>query len=241
MQPPAGPRPDAAGLVRELRGDLDWITLRALEKDRTRRYGSAAELAADVRRHLDHLPVLAGPPSAAYRTRKFVRRHRVGVTVAATLAALLFAFATPTAIQAQRIALKRDRANQEASVAKAVNEFLQNDLLAQASASTQARPDTRPDPDLTVRTALDRAASRVEDKFGKQPAVEASIRHTIGTTYHELGLYADAERHLERALDLRRHTFGERPADTLTSVNALALLYLDQGKLLSAAALFNEV
>ncbi|HUC74720.1 MAG TPA: serine/threonine-protein kinase, partial [Vicinamibacterales bacterium] len=126
---------DAVTTRRELRGDLDWITMRALEKDRTRRYGSAAELASDVRRHLSHLPVVAGPPSALYRTRKFVRRHRVGVAVAATLVGLLVAFATTTAIQAARIARERDRASQEAAIATTVNDFLQNDLLAQASAS----------------------------------------------------------------------------------------------------------
>jgi non-specific serine/threonine protein kinase/serine/threonine-protein kinase len=78
-------------LKRELSGDLDWITMRALEKDRTRRYGSPAELAADVGRYLTDQPVLATPPSAAYRARKFVRRHRVGVGVAVLLAAVFVA------------------------------------------------------------------------------------------------------------------------------------------------------
>src|SRR6185436_6247310 len=81
-------RPSTAVLARELRGDLDWIIMRALEKDRARRYGSASDLAADVLRHLNHQPVLASPPSTAYRALKFVRRHRVGVSVAATLVAL---------------------------------------------------------------------------------------------------------------------------------------------------------
>ncbi len=188
--------------VSEIRGDLDWITMRALEKDRTRRYGSAAELAADLRRHVDHLPVVASPPSTMYRMSKFVRRHRVGVAATATLIGLLVAFAATTAIQARRIARERDRANQEAAVAKAVNDFLQNDLLAQASADTQARPGTKPDPDLKVRAALDRAAASIESRFDKQPLVEASIRQTIARTYYELGLYPEAQRQLERALDL---------------------------------------
>ena len=215
---------DAVTTRRELRGDLDWITMRALEKDRTRRYGSAAELASDVRRHLSHLPVVAGPPSALYRTRKFVRRHRVGVAVAATLVGLLVAFATTTAIQAARIARERDRASQEAAIATTVNDFLQNDLLAQASASQQAQPDVRPDPDLKVRTALDRAAARIEGKFEKQPLVEASIRQTIGTTYSDLGLYGEAQPHLQRSLEIRRRVLGQENPETVRSVWRLAKL-----------------
>jgi eukaryotic-like serine/threonine-protein kinase len=110
---------DPATLARELRGDLDWITMKALEKDRTRRYGSASDLAADLRRHLANLPVLAGPPSTAYRIQKFVRRHRVGVAAAAGTLTLLIAFAVTMAFQAQRIARERDRANREAAAAKA--------------------------------------------------------------------------------------------------------------------------
>ena len=102
-------------LASELRGDLDWITMKALEKDRTRRYESANELAADVRHHLNNEPVSAGPPSTVYRAKKFVRRHRFGVAAAATLVLLLVAFAVTMAVQAQRIARERDRANREAA------------------------------------------------------------------------------------------------------------------------------
>ena len=179
-------RIDPNKLAGRLRGDLDWITMKALEKDRTRRYGSVSDLAADLRRHLNNQPVLASPPSTWYRAGKFVRRHRVGVSAATTLIAMLVAFAATTGIQARRIALERDRANREAEIAKAVNDFLQNDLLAQAGASSQARPNTKPDPDLKVRTALDRAAAGIEGKFAAQPLVEASIRHTIGKTYKDL-------------------------------------------------------
>ena len=96
-------RTQPAKLASLLRGDLDWITMKALEKDRTRRYQTANALALDVRRHLNHEPVSAGPPSAAYRTRKFVRRHRVGVAAVAVLVALLATFAgRETSSQAHR-------------------------------------------------------------------------------------------------------------------------------------------
>jgi WD40 repeat protein len=76
---------DPQRLMRELRGDLDWIVMKALEKDRTRRYETANGFAADVLRHLAHEPVLAAPPSRAYRLRKFVRKHRGPVLAAALL------------------------------------------------------------------------------------------------------------------------------------------------------------
>ena len=230
-------RPDVGGLARELQGDLDWITMRALEKDRTRRYGSVAEFAADVRRHLNDVPVVASPPSTVYRMRKFWRRHRVGVSVAATLVAVLIAFAATTAFQARRIARERDRANTEAEIARAVNDFLQNDLLANAGASSQARPGSKPDPDLKVRTAVDRAAARVQDRFATQPLVEASIRLTIGATYYDLGLYAEAERQLERALELRRQGLGAEHVETLKVIAKLTEIYGMQGKLAQAESL----
>jgi len=83
---------------KEVRGDLDWIVMKALEKDRRRRYETASALAEDVERHLEHHPVLASPPSTVYRTRKFIRRHRVGVVLAASVgAALVFGLALATA------------------------------------------------------------------------------------------------------------------------------------------------
>ncbi len=219
-----------ADLARQLRGDLDWITLRALERDRARRYGSVSDLAADLQRHLQNVPVLASPPGTMYRASKFVRRHRVGVALAGVFVALLMAFATTTAIQAGRIARERDRANREAGVANAVNDFLKNDLLAQAGASAQARPDTKPDPDLKVRTALDRAAANIERRFETQPLVEASIRTTIGKTYDDLGLYPEAEPHLMRAVELTRRELGEEDVRYLSSVNDLALLRIKEAK-----------
>ena len=69
-------RTDPRSLGRTLRGDLDWITMKALEKDRTRRYASASELAADLLHHLRHEPILAGPPGVGYRFRKMLLRHR---------------------------------------------------------------------------------------------------------------------------------------------------------------------
>ena len=102
--------------------------MRALEKDRTRRYGSPQELAADIGRYLADEPVLASPPSAAYRTQKFVRRHRLGVGVALTGVVVLTAFAVTMAVQRAHIARERDRANSEAEASRRVSAFLADTL-----------------------------------------------------------------------------------------------------------------
>jgi eukaryotic-like serine/threonine-protein kinase len=213
-----------------LRGDLDWIALKALEKDRDRRYGSASELAADIQRSLKHEAVLAVPPSLQYRARKFGRRYRVALATAGTIAVVL--------VVAAAINIREGiRANREAAVAEAVNDFLQNDLLAQASASAQSGPRTRPDPDLKVRTALDRAADRVQDKFAKQPEVEASIRDTIASTYADLGLYAAARKQFERALDLQRRIHGTNDPTTLRTMSQLGRVAFFEGKYAEAEGL----
>jgi tetratricopeptide (TPR) repeat protein len=237
---PASQRPDLPGLARELRGDLDWIAMKALEKDRARRYGAVADLAADVRRHIEHRAVVAGPPGTAYRAGKFVRRHRVGVAVAASAAAVLVAFAVTVGMQARRLAVERDRANREAGIARAVNDFLRNDLLAAASASGQAAPNIKPDPDLKVRTALDRAAAGIEGKFQDEPLVEAAIRHTLGVTYRDLGLFDEAQRHADRALALRRAAQGGEHRDTLASAREVALLYRRRGNYADAETLLTS-
>jgi eukaryotic-like serine/threonine-protein kinase len=98
---------DARQLIGAVRGDLDGIVLKALEKDRSRRYSSVAELAGDLRRHLADEPVLAGPPSAAYRLRKFVARHRVGVAAAAGLFLATIGFGAAMAWQARELAFAK--------------------------------------------------------------------------------------------------------------------------------------
>jgi hypothetical protein len=206
-----------SSIGRDYRGDIETLVSKALEKDKTRRYTSAADLGADIQRFLHDEPIAARPPSASYQLQKFARRHRgLMAGVAAVFVVLVAGVAVSTwqamranragqaalkerdravaaeasAVQERNRALtEKQRADDESASAKAVNDFLQNGLLAQASASAQARPDTKPDPDLKVRTALDRAAAGIQGKFDKQPLVEASIRQTIGNTYLDLGIY----------------------------------------------------
>jgi tetratricopeptide (TPR) repeat protein/predicted Ser/Thr protein kinase len=258
-----------SSIDRDYRGDIETLVRKALEKHKTRRYTSAADLGADIQRYLNDEPIMARPPSAGYQLQKFSRRHRgLMAGMAAVFVVLLTGVAVSTsqairanragqaalsqrdraiaaeanAVQERNRALaEKQRADDEAASAKAVNDFLQNGLLAQASASAQARPGTKPDPDLKVRTALDRAASSIAGTFDKQPLVEASIRKTIGNTYLDLGIFPEAERQIERSLELRRRLLGEDHPDTLASLRNLAILYRRQDKPAEAETLLTKV
>jgi serine/threonine protein kinase/Tfp pilus assembly protein PilF len=215
------------------RGDIETIVVKTLEKDKRRRYPSAAELAADIRRYLLDEPIMARPASAVYQLKKFARRHKgLVMGVAAVFIVLIVGVAVSTREAA--------RANEESATSRAISDFLQNDLLSQASAANQSKPDTKSDPDLKVRTALDRAAARITGKFDRQPKVEAAIRDTIGQTYLDLGLYPEARMQLQRALELRRRMLGEKSPETLRTMSRLGYAGYLQGKYPEAEPLLSH-
>jgi tetratricopeptide (TPR) repeat protein len=220
-------------LVRSLRGDLDWITMKALEKDRERRYGSVDELSADVRRHLMDEPVTVGPPGAGYRLGKFARRNSGLLTATAAVVVAVVAGLLGTVTGLVRAREEAARARTQAAIAEAVNAFLNQDLLAAVAPGSQGR-------DVTMREALDAAASRLEGRFQGQPEVEASVRHTIGETYMRLGRLDDASPHLERAVALRERALGADAPETLVTVHALGELRFYQGRVDEAEALLRR-
>ena len=224
-------REEPQSLVRRLRGDLDWITLKALEKDRARRYGSPAELAADIQRHLEDEPVLAGPPAASYRAGKFIRRHRFGVGVAAMGVVMLIAFAATMTVQARRIARERDRANREAETSKRVSEFMTN--MFKVSDPNEARGNS-----LTVREMLDKAAKQIDPGLAHDPELQANLMDIMGIVYTRLGLLNTARPLLEGSVDVRRRVLGENDAATLHSQNHLAWLLYQQGNFTEAEKLY---
>ena len=233
------PKP-LSSINRAYRGDIETIAAKALEKDKTRRYGSAAELAADIRRYLEDRPIAAKPASTSYQLRKFARRNKVLVTGTFAVFLTLIVGVVVSTWQAVRARRAEVRAQAETATAQAVVDFLQNDLLAQASANKQAGPKTKPDPDLKVRTALDRAAERIEGKFAKQPEVEAEIRQTIGQTYYDLGLYPEGRKQLEQALTLRRRVLGPDNPKTIETMLSLGLTALLQDKYAEAEEIDNR-
>ena len=216
-------RDQPARLASLLRGDLDWITMKALEKDRTRRYATANALAMDIRRHLVNEPVLAGPPSAAYRTGKFVRRHRVGCRGGRVLVVALDRLRRHHAVQARRIAQERDRANQEAATAN----------RCRSSWSGCSMPPIRRGPrqPLTAREILDRGAREIEQTLRDQPDVQGRLQSTIGEVYTSLGSGTDAALPLlEKAAATERRVSGNDHPDTLVARHLLANLYWTQGR-----------
>jgi len=181
--------------------DLEIILLKALEKDPSRRYQSALELADDVQRYLTDQPILARPPSASYQFQKLMARHKAGFGFAATLLALLVGFSIAVTVQASRLAAERDRANEEAETARQVSDFLVS--LFEVSDPSEARGET-----VTAREILDTGVERIESELQDQPLVRARLMGTMGSVYDSLGLHADARPLLEQALATREELLG---------------------------------
>jgi non-specific serine/threonine protein kinase/serine/threonine-protein kinase len=191
-------RTDIHGLTRTLRGDLDWIVMKALEKDRTRRYGSPSELAADVGRYLRDEPVEASPPSTAYRIQKFVRRHKVGVAAGLLVTAALVVGVTGTTIGLVR-------ARSEAETARKVSELL-------AGVFADLDPGTQMGQIPSTAAMLDRGADRIRDELSDQPVLRARLLDTVGSAYRNLGRNGDARLLLEEAIELRASHLGATSA-----------------------------
>ncbi|MBN2182725.1 MAG: serine/threonine protein kinase [Sedimentisphaerales bacterium] len=232
---------DVGNLTRRLNRELEWIPLMAMRKDRTRRYRSASELADDIRNYLNGVPLIAGPESALYRLRKFVRRNEALVTGVAVVMIVLIAgiivstvFAVKAAQARREEKDARYNAEKEAKTSQAVSNFLCDDLLAFVDPSTtQGR-------DVTVRSLLDSASEKIEDRFKDEPLAEATIRQTLGTTYRNIGYYGPAEEHLDRAFQIRLEKLGEHNAKTLDTMDALARVYWRQGRYEKAEEFFNK-
>jgi len=228
----ANRKTDVVSLRRALKGDLDAITLKALEKERARRYGSPAELAADVQRHLRNEPVLASPPSWAYRARKYVRRHRMGVALAATLLALLASFSVAMAVQAQRVARERDRANREAASAKRVADFMTR--MFRVSSPNEARGSS-----VTAREILDKASMDV-DSLSSDPELQARLQYTMGIVYKNLGLMKQGEGLLKAARETQGRLLGAEHLETLATTFQLGETKFLQGLFADAETLLRQ-
>ena len=250
---------DHRRLSQLLRGELDWIVLKALEKDRARRYESASQFAADIQRYLDDQPVLACPPSTMYRLKKIGRRHK-GAIFASTLVMLALAigiiglaWGLIEANQGRSLAELREKeaekSGREARAAekqareseldtKAFSQFLVNDILS------AARPEGLRGGlgvDVTVRQALEAAEAKICEAFVDRPRAEAVARHDLGVTFRLLGERQKAEAQLRRALDLRRNSLGLDHKETLGSQNSLAVLLSALGNEMEAMQLHEQI
>ena len=188
--------------------------MKALEKERTRRYDTVMGFATDVRRHLRDEPVAAGPPTVGYRAAKFVRRHRCRGRMP-VFGLLLFGFTVAMAVQARRIAQERNRANEEAETARQVSSFLVS--LFEAS-----KPGVRSLDSVTARELLDAGARRIDEQLTSRPSVRATLHMTMGDVYFLLGGTNQSADEYQRAVRLRHQLFGPRHPDTLASLSAAA-------------------
>jgi len=250
---PAPPRK----LTPAMPADFETILLKCLAKEPSARYDSSQALADDLRRFLEQKPVVARRPSRWDMLIKVARRHRalaaaltllllaltagvIGTTWAMLRARSAEAEATKLQITAngeREEALQQQAiAEEEAAISKAVNEFLREDLLAQAAPAINPR-----ERQVTVEELLQRASTRIDGKFTNQPRVEAAIRQSIGDAYFALQNFSAAQPHFERAWKIRRELLGENHRDTLADMSQLAEVYRLQGNLEQAETLAIQV
>jgi serine/threonine-protein kinase len=231
VQPPSTV---ADSLRRTLRGDLDAIVLAAMRKEPDRRYASADQLASDVRRYLQGMPVTARRDGRAYRAGKFVRRHRTAVATAVGVAIVLIGFTIVTAIQssrlraqAERIAVERDRAQQ-------VSAFLV-ELFRAADPYSSAGPRT------TVREVLDSGAVRVDRDLREQPEIRAELLRAMGLSYLSLGLSSEARRLLEQAVAIPHQGIVGGEPHEVSARQALGQVLQELGEYSAAESLYRNV
>ena len=235
-------------LRRQLRDELEWIPLKAMHKERARRYASATELADDIDNYVADRPLRAGPESAAYRTRKLLHRHRyVVMAVTAMLLLLLAGTATTTwqavrATRAQRASRalvdqlqlqKQEVASAHKSVSAVNDFFTQEVLLAGTPEVMRGRP-------LTVLEALDNAARRIKGKFDGSPAVEASVRGAVAQAYLALGRADLALPHARSALEVSNRALSADHAVTIEALTQMGHVLEDRGELAAAEATYRD-
>jgi tetratricopeptide (TPR) repeat protein len=256
---------EPARLSRLIRGDLDWIVMKALAKERERRYASAVGLADDLERYLHHEPVSAGPPTAAYRLRKFVRRNRVQVAAAAlVLLALALGVVGTTlglieARRQERIAVHEAKAREEARLAEAAQRHIANEerqraekRLAQVTKMNEilgsifqdlnpanAAKDGKP-LSAVLGERLDRATAEIEGEAIGDPLAVARMQMILGRSQVGLGYPQKAIALFTRARATYTAALGPDHPDTVASMNNLACSYADAGKTDRALRLFEE-
>lgn len=243
-------------LIQVVRGDLDWIAMKCLEKDRARRYETANALAVDIRRHLENEPVVARPPSIGYRLSKLIRRNK-GPALAVSLILVAILAGTTVSVrqavranQQRRIAeanvrialaavaaekIARESAEARETETRAVLEFLESKLLA------AARPEGHPGGlgrDVTLRKALEVAL--LDESFRNQPLIEARLRLTLATTFANLGEAKIALEQAERSRAIRLAHLGAEHPDALLSTCVLAGCYQALGRRREALELLEK-
>jgi serine/threonine protein kinase/tetratricopeptide (TPR) repeat protein len=244
---------DTSKLLHQLRGDLDWIVMKCLEKDRTRRYETANGLAFDILRHINNEPVLARPQSNVYRFQKMARRNKGALTAAALMAVVLVAATCISAWQAvratraEKLAAGRLIDSENSRKEAESNATLAKQRLAESEAVSKFLTEVFRSPDpahsgrtVTVAETLDTAAKRLDD-LTNQPALQAKLQATLSLTYYALGLSQAAIPLQEKVRDYYSATLGPEDADTLDALNHLGFSYNEAGRRDEALKLREQV
>lgn len=220
-------RPRAPSL--RFRPELDWIVLKALDHDRDQRYSSAAAFADDLRRFLLHEPVLAGPPSAIYRTRKFIRRHRVGVAATTLVLLAIVIGSIGTLVNMMRAQAAAERERLAAAEALQINQFM-SDVL------TSVDPDRGEGADMRLVDILQRASSTAPQRFGEFPLLEAQVRELLGRAFHKLALWSASTAEYQRHLALIESVHGPDDARSLAARLAYVRALANEGRIVDREA-----
>jgi tetratricopeptide (TPR) repeat protein len=226
---------DPPKLIHLLKGDLDWVVMKCLEKDRGRRYETVNGLAIDLKRHLDNEPVTARPPSAAYRLQKIVKRNKGLVAGGSIVFAALLSAVIISGRQARIATAARERAEADAAIANAMNDFLQFSMLAELTAAPGLSSEAG------SQRVLDDVARDIDRRFGGQPLTEAAIRFNLGRAYLSTGKLELAEPHLQRTLALRSKELGPEHPATLDATAAIGLLRFREHKAEEAEKIFSTL
>lgn len=220
-----------ADLAADLRGELDWIVMKALEKEPQRRYQSTADFARDIERHLTHEPVSAGPPSRVYRARKFVRRHRAGMAMTMIVAVSILVALVISIVQTIRASRANDEAQRQAQQAR--TELAKYTSLARFSQEILRGIDpaiARGRDRSLMQEVLSAASKRADADLANEPEVARSIHETLGGAYAAIGDGDAALKHYARAKDLSTRLFGAGHPNTLTYVGSAIGVLVDLGR-----------
>jgi non-specific serine/threonine protein kinase/serine/threonine-protein kinase len=223
----------AAGLKRQLQGDIDWIVMKALEVDRSRRYASVEALSEDLRRYLAGIPVTAHPPALSYQIAKFVHRHRVPVAAACLVTLALVSGTVAATVGFVRASRAETAARQDALASRQVSDFL---VQLFSLANTRQAPG-KP---ASVRELVERGAAGVENDLKDQPAVQAKLFATLSQVYEAMGQYEDSRKFAGKSLALPQPQGRDGELQTAAAVSQLGSAHQRLGNIQEARRLYEK-
>jgi serine/threonine protein kinase len=216
-------------LSKMLRGDLDCITQKALDRDRERRYPTPLDLAADLKRHLNDEPISALPSTTTTLAWKFVRRHSIGTAMTAALLALIIAGSAGIAWQAAR-------AEREAQRATAIKDF----LVGMFRANDPQLVSDKPRGEISIHAFLDASTKQIQSSFARQPSTQIELLGVTADIYRELEETQQSNALYARETELARRVYGEADSHVIEGLLGQADVADNDGDDVRALALLSR-